>query len=407
MHGSPVDDSSENVTEAKNGLATDGMPVVTQEGHLEPTLARDEADKERSQLLSAVAGVMPEGSPVEGVTDLIASLSKMERALCLFNPRHLEDKVQEAQRILAIVQGRETPTGHGSNGANATGLGNQQQPSESGGSRRQDPSVGTQTEASSFVIPLEMLAERNCREIMALVEAANETEATGHGGIHPSELPLGPVTEDSRRDADAKLQDVLKERRLVDQKQRLGDLIYHQTKVALRKSRYPCHRGYPGRITIALLEEGIPAGFGEDHEDGVKDENQPDTASGGRPEESKDEDKGTAKEETAEGASPEAAAAPSGSNAVGAGTTTEQAPPAGPSASGSGDDDSDRPIFGITPHQQLRRHLDAQQRVLQRARHLDHIRCIAQVIALYPELFTLKVVREAQKLGARPLKEEE
>jgi hypothetical protein len=387
-----------------------------------------------------VAGIVAESSRVEIITDMVASLSKRDRAMCLFNPQYLEGRVRRAERILDIVQGREPPTVQGSNGANSTGLGNHPQPTEGGINQPQNRSIGTQTEESFFVIPLETLAESNCREIMALVESARENEATGNAGIHTSELPLGSVSEERRREADKTLQSILQERRHVDQKQRLGDILYAEIKNALRKAKYPSHRGYPGRITIALLEEGIPAGFGEDHDDEAE---KPADQSG-----SKDEGNAKATERTPEESSEQGAAAGSNSStAVKADETAEKASekaPADPSAgisaaangssngngnangngstsaglngsgsgSGNGNDNSDDPEdhppnFRIPPSQQVRRHLDAQKRVLERAKHADHIRCIAQVIALYPDLFRLKVVREAKKLGAKPLKEEE
>ncbi|PWN23199.1 hypothetical protein BCV69DRAFT_280810 [Microstroma glucosiphilum] len=421
LTGVPSPHAEENPT-ADNGLTTEAMPLPAGAGNAEPAGGLESqsnalSDEERKQLLSAVTGALPEGSPVDAVTDRLASLDWRDRALCLHNDEYLVLKIREAESARSIVAGPETSTGQvGAVEAKGTALGISQPPTETSVNHLQYRSKASQTEESSFVIPLETLAERNCREIIALVEAAAVNETIGMGGIHPSELPLGPVTNDQRRDAALRLQGILKERRHVDQKQRLGDILYHEIKAALKKSKYPCHRGYPAKITIALLEEGIPAAFGDDHDIDEKQEEQPDAEST----EKEDKGKGKAKEDTSAVVVESAPVEPTGSTSVKDEKTsikTTEETPAGLGTSGStnptptgenADDASeDRPpIFHIPATQQVRRHLDAQQHVLEQAEHSEHFRSIVQVIVFYPDLFRVKVLREARKLGAKPVGEE-
>ncbi|KAI3485257.1 hypothetical protein L1887_51542 [Cichorium endivia] len=59
--------------------------------------------KERERLLKAVQSVTEAGAPVEDITDMLASLPKKDRALALFNPEYLRQKVDEAKDIIDIT----------------------------------------------------------------------------------------------------------------------------------------------------------------------------------------------------------------------------------------------------------------------------------------------------------------
>ena len=59
--------------------------------------------KERQRLLQAVRSVTQADAPVEDITDMLASLPKKDRALALFNPEYLKQKVDEAKDIIDIT----------------------------------------------------------------------------------------------------------------------------------------------------------------------------------------------------------------------------------------------------------------------------------------------------------------
>lgn len=58
--------------------------------------------KERERLLNAVTSICAHDEAVEDITDMLASLSRKDRALCLFNTSILTSKVEEARDILAM-----------------------------------------------------------------------------------------------------------------------------------------------------------------------------------------------------------------------------------------------------------------------------------------------------------------
>lgn len=62
---------------------------------------------ERDRLFAAVSKV--ESKLATEVTDLLMSLSKRERALCLFNPEVLKGKIAEAKDVLSVVEDEPTP----------------------------------------------------------------------------------------------------------------------------------------------------------------------------------------------------------------------------------------------------------------------------------------------------------
>lgn len=62
---------------------------------------------ERDRLFAAVSKVEPKLATE--VTDLLMSLSKRERALCLFNPEVLKGKVAEAKDVLSVVEDEPAP----------------------------------------------------------------------------------------------------------------------------------------------------------------------------------------------------------------------------------------------------------------------------------------------------------
>ena len=70
-------------------------------GSSSPALA-DLSEKER--FLTAILPLASSQREAEQLTDLLLSLSKKDRAMCLFNSQHLAAKVQDARTVLSAVE---------------------------------------------------------------------------------------------------------------------------------------------------------------------------------------------------------------------------------------------------------------------------------------------------------------
>lgn len=167
------------------------------------------SSKERERILKAVIGVLPQGSPVEDITDMLASLPKKERALCMFNPEFLKSKVDEAREILDMEDEED--------GA---------EPVSKGKPSPEVEAPKTYTLASLSKLP--------AAEIVSL---ANSSHAAG--------LPL-PKPDPAVVKATDEFIDSLDGKPPHDQKQKLGDQLF-------KKIRTFGIKGAP-KITIALLD---------------------------------------------------------------------------------------------------------------------------------------------------------
>jgi polyadenylate-binding protein len=85
-------------------LSTPLQPVGTLADSASVMSSAPASAKERERLLKAVHAIVPAGSPVEDITDMLTSLNKKDRALCLFNADFLRTKVDEAREILDITE---------------------------------------------------------------------------------------------------------------------------------------------------------------------------------------------------------------------------------------------------------------------------------------------------------------
>lgn len=178
--------------------------------------------KERERLLKAVISVSEAGAPVEDITDMLASLPKKDRALALFNPEFLKQKVDEAKDILDITDEsgedlsppRDNPT------AAADGV-------------LKDASNG-QVNNTSATHTLSSLAALPAAEIVRL---ANSPSSSG--------LPLPKADPEVVKSTDAFI-DSLQGKAAHDRKQKLGDQLF-------KKVRSFGVKGAP-KLTIHLLD---------------------------------------------------------------------------------------------------------------------------------------------------------
>ncbi|KAN0059848.1 hypothetical protein ACQY0O_008422 [Thecaphora frezii] len=191
--------------------------------------------KERERLLKAVIPLVPAGGPVEDITDMLASLSKKERALCLFNSEFLRTKVDEAKEILEITEddADEAPASPQSVKPTKTAP-------VSKGSDVPSPSATSDRDISppaGVSYTLATLAQLPAIEIIKL---ANATQGPGSSG-----LPLPKADPKVMQQTDEFI-DSLSELAVHDRKQKLGDLLF-------KKVRSFGIKGAP-KITIALLD---------------------------------------------------------------------------------------------------------------------------------------------------------
>lgn len=177
---------------------------------------------------------MPTGSPIEDVTDMLAGLSKKDRAMCLFNPEFLKTKVEEAKEILDIT----ADDGDDVAGEPASVKAVKDAPIVAPAEATPAPAPSTPA-PSTETHTLSSLARLPCSEILRLAEKAR-TDKSSPG------LPLPKVDEEQWRQTDEMMDRILAEKKEAERKQRLGDVLF-------KKIRTFGIKGAP-KVTIALLD---------------------------------------------------------------------------------------------------------------------------------------------------------
>lgn len=214
----------------RSNSASDSVSVTSAVG---PT-----SSKERARLLQAVTRVMPTGSPVEDITDLLAGLPKKERAMALFNPDFLRNKVDEAKEILDIT----ADEGEDMVGEPASVEAVRDVPvvktDETSLDMSQDGAKAKATDGKTSHT-LFTLARLPCEEILRLAEKAKVDKSS------PG-LPLPKINERQWKETEAMMDRILEEKREAERKQKLGEVLFKQIKSLGVK-------GAP-KVTIRLLD---------------------------------------------------------------------------------------------------------------------------------------------------------
>ncbi|GJJ14849.1 hypothetical protein Clacol_009117 [Clathrus columnatus] len=206
---------------------------------------------ERDRLLAAVTKLEPKLA-IE-VTDLLMSLSKRDRALCLFNSEVLKSKVAEAMDVLSVIEDEPAPVSTPSapvtpqsklSAAASAKLAQHTSPQTPDLSSSRGPSVvasptpqtpGAKTEDNPAVYTLSSLAQLSAIDIIKLATSPN-----------PTGLPI--VKPDSIIvDQTDKFVDGLSGKPLTQQKQLLGEKLFRVVKsFGIKNSP---------KVTIRLLDE--------------------------------------------------------------------------------------------------------------------------------------------------------
>ncbi|EPQ25935.1 uncharacterized protein PFL1_06609 [Pseudozyma flocculosa PF-1] len=208
------------------------------------------SSKERERLLRAVISVAPAGAPVEDITDMLVTLPKKERALCLFNPEVLRAKVEDAREILDMTEDEEIGGGGSDAPASAAAAASSSSPKSDKAVKSEPAVIGsgsntngtdaapaTTTTTTTTTYTLATLAELPAAEIIKL---ANSTQGPASSG-----LPLPKADPKVVQQTDEFI-DSLAGKAPHDQKQKLGDQLF-------KKVRGFGVKGAP-KITIALLD---------------------------------------------------------------------------------------------------------------------------------------------------------
>ncbi|PWZ00235.1 hypothetical protein BCV70DRAFT_200386 [Testicularia cyperi] len=190
--------------------------------------------KERERLLKAVIGISEPGAPVEDIADMLASLPKKDRALCLFNPEFLRQKVDEAKDIIDMSDESEGET------TSPSTLQNKAETTQSNG--KASDGVETKVAAAS---PAPSASIHTIATLAALPASEIVELATSPSGQLSSGLPLPKADPEVVKSTDAFI-DSLAGKPAHDQKQKLGDQLF-------KKVRTFGVKGAP-KITIHLLD---------------------------------------------------------------------------------------------------------------------------------------------------------
>lgn len=78
-----------------------GRPTLRRRGSLESVMTETSANLQRTKLEDAVKQCGDYGKATADIVDMLLTLKRKERSLCLFNPDFLRDKVQLALEALA------------------------------------------------------------------------------------------------------------------------------------------------------------------------------------------------------------------------------------------------------------------------------------------------------------------
>lgn len=219
---------------------------------------------ERDRLLAAVSKVEPKLAAE--VTDLLMSLSKRDRALCLFNPEVLKGKIAEAKDVLSVVEDEPAPAPasasvpapapavpsapvtpqsklsavasaklaqHAAASPQTPDLSSSRGPSVVASPTPQTP--GVNVEGNAIVYTLSSLAQLSALDIIKL---ANSPNPTGLPIVKPDHL----IVEQTDKFVDG-----LGEKSLTQQKQLLGEKLFRVVKsFGIKNSP---------KVTIRLLDE--------------------------------------------------------------------------------------------------------------------------------------------------------
>ncbi|QRV91423.1 RNA recognition motif protein [Ceratobasidium sp. AG-Ba] len=183
---------------------------------------------ERERLARAVAKIEPRKS--QEITDLLLSLSKRERALCLFNAEYLRTKVSEAKEVVDVLNLDDKVEEHPARTSTPTKVPTTPEKSKTVRSTNASP----QTPSQPAVHTLATLAKLPAAEIIKL---ANLPTATG--------LPLPKADPEVVKTTDEWI-DSLADKTQHQRKQTVGDKLFRVIKSSGIKQA--------PKLTIALLD---------------------------------------------------------------------------------------------------------------------------------------------------------
>ncbi len=216
---------------------------------------------EKERLYNAVARLEPQNATE--ITDLLLSLNKKERALCLFNADYLNSKVESAKSVLSVLEDDPVPTPPASKPDN-TGAG-QEAPSrrtaaQSGSPKTPDlsysrgpslaasPAAPVTPNTTSMAIPptaTTATAAVHTLATLAKLPAAEILKIAGGNPVATTGLPLPKADPLVTRTTDEFI-DSIQGKSIAQQKQAVGDKLFKVIKAFGVK-------GAP-KITILLLD---------------------------------------------------------------------------------------------------------------------------------------------------------
>lgn len=253
MRARPFDSNPAQVTDARDNLPQ-SPPAPASSGLLSPMVHSNSNDgasmmssapasgKERERLLKAVTSVSPTGGLVEDITDMLVSLPKKERALCLFNVDYLKQKVEEAREILDITEDDGEEVAGAPENVKAVkdapiAIASPTIPAAAPAAADSAVAASTAEPAKASVSEPHTLASLSRLPALEIVKLASNPPAAG--------LPLPKADASKVRETDAFI-DSLSGKPIHDQKQKVGDKLF-------KVIRGFGVKGAP-KITIALLD---------------------------------------------------------------------------------------------------------------------------------------------------------
>lgn len=216
---------------------------------------------EKERLYNAVARLEPQNATE--ITDLLLSLNKKERALCLFNADYLNSKVESAKNILSVLEDDPVPTPPASKpdttGASqetsskrtAAQSGSPKTPDLSysrGPSLAASPAAPVTPNTTSMAIPpasSSATASVHTLATLAKLPAAEILKIAGGNPVATTGLPLPKADPLVTRSTDEFI-DSIQGKSIAQQKQAIGDKLFKVIKAFGIK-------GAP-KITILLLD---------------------------------------------------------------------------------------------------------------------------------------------------------
>lgn len=89
-------------------LGNNGRPSLRRRGSLESVMTESSATMQRTKLQDAVRNCGDYGKATDDIVDMLLTLKRKERSLCLFNPDFLKEKVNLALEALATCNESES-----------------------------------------------------------------------------------------------------------------------------------------------------------------------------------------------------------------------------------------------------------------------------------------------------------